>query len=79
MRPNLFPGLLPKQTGLARPAGIPSRVSTPAPQMKNSAGGNFAAMENALLKGPKPNHKKLSPGKGGKQFVKAGGENFGQG
>jgi hypothetical protein len=47
--------------------------------MKNSAGGNFAAMENALLKGPKPNHKKLSPGKGGKQFVKAGGENFGQG
>jgi hypothetical protein len=74
----LMPGLLKAQTGMARAGGQPSSGSMPNP-MRASTGGNFAALENALLKGPKPNHKKMAPGSKSRPFKKAAAENFGQG
>jgi hypothetical protein len=47
------------QTGMGRPGGSSSRGSS---RVKGSQGSGFAAMANALLKGPKPNPKQLAPG-----------------
>lgn len=61
-----------KPSGMGRAGGMTSKGSMPNP-MAASTGGKFAAMENALLKTPKPNPKKLAKG-GGKQFkTQAGG------
>ena len=64
---------LTAQTGLGRQGGISSKMSKP-PVMKGTPGAGFAAMENALLKGPKPDPAAMSGGGAGRQFfTKAAG------
>jgi len=56
------------QMGLGRPGGMKSAASTPA---KKGKGGNFAALENALLKkGVKTpsDAKRVTAGQPGRQF-----------
>lgn len=73
MKPNIA-AQLGSQMGMGRPGGMTSKVSTPV--MGGTPGKGFAALENALLKGPKPNPKKLAKGKAGRQFFNqaAGGD-----
>lgn len=75
LKPSVSAQLM-SQMGMARSGGIASRGSNSA---MSSKGSGFAAMENALLKGPKPNPKKMAAGKPGRQFFtkSAGGDQSG--
>lgn len=69
-KPNIQ-SQLASQIGMGRPGGMMSRM---APPVKSTKGSNFAAMEATLLKGKRPDPKKLASGKAGRQFfVKAAG------
>ncbi|SRR5216684_5018580 len=70
-KPNI-PTQLASQMGMGRPGGMMSKASRPV--MGGSPGKGFAALESALLKGPKPNPKSVAKGKAGRQFfTKAAG------
>src|SRR5215469_12751764 len=71
-QPNLSTQLM-SQSGMSMPGGMKSQMSK---QPVSGRGKGFAAMENALLKSGKPNPKKVTAGKPGRQFFNqaAGGD-----
>src|SRR5260370_13365743 len=74
IKPNVSSQLM-GQTGLGRPGVMMSSGSAPS-IMQSTKGSGFAAMENTLLKGPKPAPKALSGGSSGRQYFTqaAGGD-----
>jgi hypothetical protein len=70
LKPKVSSQLM-SQTGMGRPGAAASRGST---KVRGDKGSALAAMQNALLKGPRPNPKQLAPGSRGPQFsTQAGG------
>lgn len=74
IKPNVTSQLM-NQTGLGRQGGAMSAGSRPK-VMQDTTGAGFSAMENTLLKGPRPAAKALSGGGIGTQFMTqaAGGD-----